>query len=616
MEEGIDMSARLFSIGDKIRNALRVGRALKLVWNASPWLALTNSLLVIIQGLLPLAALYFMKKTVDAVSAGVIAEDKSAAFSDALLWIVLTASAALLIAIFRSIAEWTAEAQSQKVTDSVSDILHAQSIAVDLGYYEDPRYHDTLHLAQQQAPYRPARIVNGLLQIGQNSIALAGIVALLFSFNWVIALVLFAAAFPGAIARLKHIRNLYAYEERQAEIDRRAWYYHWTLTDPGYAKEIRLFGLGNLFKARSAGIRKDLREGRLALAAWRMKFDLAAQTGATLAIFGTFAYICYQTILGPVTLGGLVMYYLAFQSGLSFLQGVLRGMAGIYEDNLFLTAFYQFLDIKPKIQAPERPVPVPASINRGITFEDVYFRYPGSQFDALSGIDLTIVPGQVIALVGENGSGKTTLVKLLCRLYDPDHGKIRIDGTDIRMMDPVSLRKIISVIFQDHVRYDLSARENIWAGDIVLPQDSGRISLAAALTGADRVIKRLPEGYETILGPRFERGRELSTGEWQRIALARALFRDAQVAVLDEPTSSIDPQAETALFSRLRETLKGRSVVIISHRLSAVKSADRIYVMDRGRIIEQGTHEELLGEKGQYSAMYGASSALPGRLQP
>jgi ATP-binding cassette subfamily B protein len=285
-------------------------------------------------------------------------------------------------------------------------------------------------------------------------------------------------------------------------------------------------------------------------------------------------------------------------------------MAGIYEDNLFLSAFYQFLDIKPAIKSPERPVPVPASISGGITFEDVYFRYPGSQFDALSGIDLTIVPGQVIALVGENGSGKTTLVKLLCRLYDPDHGKIRIDGTDIRMMDPVSLRKIISVIFQDHVRYDLSARENIWAGDIGMPQDSSRISMAAALTGADRVIKRLPEGYETILGPRFERGRELSTGEWQRIALARALFRDAHVAVLDEPTSSIDPQAETALFSRLRETLKGRSVVIISHRLSAVKSADRIYVMDRGRVIEQGTHDELLGKKGQYSAMYGASSAL------
>jgi|WetSurMetagenome_2_1015567.scaffolds.fasta_scaffold01781_7 ATP-binding cassette, subfamily B, bacterial len=595
-------------IKQKIKTALRLDRALRLVWNAAPGPALLNAFLVVIQGALPLAILYLMKMTVDAVSAGVGAVDAAGAFQEVLFWIALTAGAALAAAGCKAVSEWASEAQAQRLTDSISDILHAQSVAVDLGYYEDSRYYDTLHLAQQQAPYRPAAIVSDLLLIGQSVVALSGIVALLFALDPIIGLMLFAVAFPGSVVRLVYARRLYAFEEKQTESERRAWSYHWALTAPGHAKEIRLFDLGLLFRARFAGIRKALREGRLSLASRRAVFDLATQAVAVIAVFGTFAYICYRTMEGTVSVGELVMYYLAFQSGLAFLQSLLRGLTGIYEGNLFLSGLYQFMDIKPGIRAPENPHPMPAKIEKGIRFEDVSFSYPGRTDLSLANIDIAIGPGQVIALVGENGSGKTTLLKLLCRLYDPDEGRITIDGIDIRMMDPVSLRKQIGGIFQDYVRYDLSARENIWLGDISLPPQSEKVPAAAALTGADRLIGRLPGGYDTVLGPLFAGGRELSLGEWQKVALARALLRDAHIIALDEPTSFLDAQAEAELFANLDNIKKGRSVILVSHRFSAVRPADCIYVLENGRVSESGSHKELMERNGRYASLFNLQS--------
>ncbi len=597
------------TIGQTIRRALRLDRALRMVWQAAPGWTLINSSLIVIQGVLPLATLYLMKRVVDAASSGLVSLDKAAAFHEVLFWITLAGAAALCIALSRSLSDLAAEAQSQKVTDFISDILHAQSIAVDLGYYEDPRYYDTLHLAQQQAPYRPARIVNGLVQIGQNGVALAGILVLLFSFNWLVALVLFAAAFPGAIVRLVYARKLYDFESKQAATERRAWYYHWVLTDPGHAKEMRLFNLGPFFKGRFRDIRRELREGKLSLSARRSLIDLAAQVFATAAIFGTFAYICYQTIVGTVTIGGLVMYYMGFQSGLGFLQGILRGLAGLYEDSLFLTGLYQFLDLKPQIVAPPEPHIIPPKINDGLSFQKVSFTYPGSAREALKDINLVLSPGKVIALVGKNGSGKTTLIKLLCRLYDPSEGGIKLEGIDLRQMDPISWRKEISVIFQDYVHYLLTVRENISVGDIGRTPSQDEIIRAAVLSGADPLIRNLPHGYDTILGHGFQGGRELSTGEWQKVALARAFLRDARIIVLDEPTSSLDPLAEAELFSGFRRIIEGRSAILISHRFSTVKMADYIYVMDKGGIIEHGTHDELLSAGGHYAFMYRTAQA-------
>jgi ATP-binding cassette subfamily B protein len=588
----------------RLQTALRLERALRLVWQTAPRWTLVNAALVFAQGALPLAALYLMKRIVDAVTESIAAPDKPLAFQHVVLWILLAGAVAILAALTRALGEYASEAQSLQVTDAVADILHAQSIAVDLAYYEDPSYYDTLHRAQREAPYRPTRIVNGLIQIAQNGIALVGIAGLLFSFDWFLALILFCAALPGAFVRLLHSRRLYGFEQAQTEKERRAWYYHSVLTDAPHAKELRLFHLGALFQTRCRDLRQQIRDGRLALARRRVLSDSLAQTLATAALFGSLAWIAWQTMQDAITLGDLVVYYLGFQSGLNFLQAILRAFAGLYEDNLFLTNLYQFLDLVPKIAAPPHPRAVPQPMPRPITFHNIGFTYPSRDEETLHDIDLTLAPGEVIALVGENGSGKTTLVKLLCRLYDPTRGAITVDGVDLRELDPARWRREISVAFQDYAHYALTARDNIWLGDVEAPPDPARIVAASRRSGADAVIQRLPQGYDTMLGHWFAKGQELSVGEWQKIALARTFWRDARIVVLDEPTSTLDAASEYAVFEHFRQLMTGHTVILISHRFSTVRLADCIYVLGDGAIVERGSHAELLRQGGLYARLF------------
>jgi ATP-binding cassette, subfamily B, bacterial len=584
-------------------------RALRLVWTMAPRWTAINVLLVAVLGILPIAALFLTKLIVDSVTLGLASPDPATTFPHVLFYLLIAAGIALALAFARSLSDLTSSAQSMIVTDGVSDILHAQSIAVDLAYYEDPGYYDTLYRAQQEAPYRPTRIVNGLVQMGQNLISLLAVAALILAFSWMIALVLFAAAIPAALVRYYFARARFRFEQGVTETNRQSWYYHWVLTDLGHAKEVRLFDLGSLFRKRFQDLRTDIRTGRLSLAGKGAVADVISQSIAVVALFGSYAFIVYSTLTGTITIGGLVMYFLAFQLGLGYIQAILGTLAGLYEDNLFLTNFYQFLDLKPAILSPDHPVAVPEPRDQKIEFKNIRFSYAGGAKDAITGASLAINPGEIIALVGENGSGKTTLMKLLCRLYDPDEGTISVNGIDIRTFDTVAWRKQIGVIFQDYVHYFLSAGENIWIGDITRAPDSTHIAAAATFSGIDPVICRFPKGYDTILGHWFYGGQELSEGEWQKVALARAFFRDSQIVILDEPTASLDPLAEAELFRNFRNLLEGRSAVIISHRFSTVQMADRIYLMEKGRILEQGNHEELLRQNGRYAFLYRTQAA-------
>jgi len=376
------------------------------------------------------------------------------------------------------------------------------------------------------------------------------------------------------------------------------------LTGDVHAKEIRLFDLGSLFRRRFRDLRQQLRRERIEIATRRSVAELVAEVGATVAVFASYAFIAYRTVHGAITLGDLVMYYQAFQRGQSFLQQMLSGLAGLYEDNLFLSNLHEFFDLKPKVVEAPHPRPIPQPMQTGIVFDHVSFQYPTGTRKVLEDINLTIRPGEVVALVGENGSGKTTLIKLLCRLYDPTSGTITLDGIDLRQFETTALRREISIIFQDYAQYHLTARENIWFGNVALPPDQEQIETAARHAGADEVITELPQGYETILGKWFEDGEELSVGEWQKVALARAFLRDAQIIVLDEPTSGLDARAEYEVFKRFRQLAAGRTAILISHRFSTVRMADRICVLEDGRIIENGSHTELVRLGGTYAHLF------------
>jgi len=588
----------------RVRDVLHVWRALRLVWEAAPGWSLVNLGMTVAQGLVPLAQVWLMKLIVDAITRGVASPDHAAAFRTAATWIGVAAAVGLAAAFLRALAALVNEAMGQVVTDHVADVIHAQSIAVDLEYYENPRYYDVLHRAQQEAPYRPLRIINDLTTTGQALISLVAMASLLLTLHWLVGVVVVAAAVPGALVRLRFSGQLYRWQRQRTVADRLSVYLHWLLTDGARAKEVRLFDLGEVFRRWYRELRQTLRRERLAIARRRALGDVLSGAGAVAAVFGTFAYIAWQTIRGAISVGSMVMYYQAFQTSLTSLQQALGGLAGLYEDNLFLTYFHEFMALAPRLRRPPRPRPLPRPLREGVVFHGVTFRYPDSERTALVDVDLAIRPGEVCALVGHNGSGKTTLVKLLCRLYDPTAGCVTVDGVDLRELDPVELRRAVSVVFQDFSQYQFTARRNIWVGDVALPEDSPRIEAAARDAGAHDVLAGLRRGYDTPLGKLFDEGEELSIGEWQKVALARAFVRDAEVLVFDEPTSALDPAAEAKVFEHIRALARGRAVVLVSHRFSTVRLADRIHLMERGRIVESGSHEELVARGGVYAQLY------------
>jgi ATP-binding cassette subfamily B protein len=588
----------------EIERLSQVKQALLLVWQSSRRLTLASALLLVLQGIIPLGGLYLTKLIVDAVSAGITSPDKAAALRQMALYVVLAAIVMLLGALCSSLANLVRQAQSQIASDHVHDVLHTRSIQLDLEYYENSEYYDTLHRTMREAPFRPVRIVNGLVMIGQSAISLLAIAGLLFSFYWAIPLALVIATLPGTAARVRYGRKMHAWQIQTTALERRAGYFHQLLLDEVYAKELRLFNLGHLFKTRFTETRKRLREERFKINIRQSLAELLTLAGGTVVVFGSYAFIAYQTVNGLLTLGDLVMYFGAFQRGQTFLQDLLGASVGLYEDSLFLTSLNDFLSMKQKVIEIERPKPVPSPMQEGVAFNHVSFTYPNSSQRVLEDITLSIKPGEVVGLVGENGSGKTSLIKLLCRLYDPTSGVITVDGTPLGDLSILEWRRHLSVVFQDYRRYFTTMRENIWFRNLDIQPDDERIVQAARDSGIDSTISSFASGYDTMFGKWLENGEELSIGQAQKLALARTFVRDAQIMVLDEPTSAMDAKAEYEVFKRFREMTQGRTVILISHRLSNLRIADRIYLMQDGKIVETGTHEELVGNGGNYALLF------------
>ncbi|MEP6959727.1 MAG: ABC transporter ATP-binding protein, partial [Nitrospirota bacterium] len=574
------------------------------VWQSSPSLAVGSIVVRVIQGFLPLTMLYLTKLLIDAVTEGIKTPSAEASLSPITTILAGLAAVALASAMLTVVASLISRIHAQVVTDHMHALLQAKSVEVDLEYYENARYQDTLHRAQQEAPYRPTSILNSLLQFGQDVISLLAMAGILWWLHWAVIPVLMLTALPYFFVRLQQSNSLFAWGRERTPLERKAWYVNVLLTQATAAKEIRLFDLGPRLRRWFQDARSVLRRERIALERRWLFAGLAAQIVGVAGVFGVYSLVAAQTYQGLLTVGDLVMFFQAVQRASGFLDGVGWSVSTLYESNLFLTTLDEFLNIQSRLPAAKYPQTFPRPIMQGIRFDHVSFQYSHEERVAIRDFTFTIKPGEHVAFVGANGAGKTTLVKLLCRLYDPSGGRIMIDGIDLRNYPIADVRGAVSGVFQDFVKFQLSAKDNIALGVRSLDVDLSAITQAAKQAGVHETIERLPGGYESLLGKLFEGGHELSIGEWQKVALARAVLRDSQILILDEPTSAMDAKAEAELFERFHELAQGRIAILISHRLSTVKMADRIFVVDRGEIVEQGTHNALMQQQGLYATLF------------
>jgi ATP-binding cassette subfamily B protein len=577
-------------------------RAIQLVQHAAGRQAIVWMLLLLVQGLLPVATVYLTRSLVDSIAAMVGAGGGWR--NMATLLPAGAAMALVLIAgeVFQSIGAWVRTAQAERVQDHVHELIHEQAMRLDLSFYDDPGYYDQLHRARVDALSRPSALIENAGALVQSLITLAAMGGVLLTFGIWIPLLLFFSTLPALWVVLSHTIRFHRWRIQNTTAIRKTSYYDLMLTQHQSAAEMRLFGLGDYFRSLFRELRARLRREKMNL----VRSEAAAHATASLiglaSMGGALAWMGLQVLNGAIGLGGLALFYQAFYQGQRMMRSLLGSAGEIYRNIMFLENLFEFLDLKPRIGLPEKLVPYPG-LKKVLEFQNVTFCYPDTSYPALEGFNLRIPSGQITALVGENGAGKTTLIKLICRFYDPEKGCLLIDGADIRNLPIDELRQQITVLFQEPVRYHDTVFNNIAFGDIANRPDRGRIEAAARAAGADAPIGRLPATYEAILGKWFG-GAELSGGEWQRLALARAFLRNAGLIILDEPTSAMDSWAEADWLLRFRRLVAGRTALIITHRFTTALQADIIHVMDKGRIIESGSHEELLAARGHYESSW------------
>ena len=590
---------------------------LAMVWRTSPPLTAASAVLRTVHALLPVAALFVGKLIIDDVVRLVQMPDKPASFE---LWLasghlnelgtlLLIEFGLAVLADLLGRAVWMIDGLlAEQVTNASSERLMQHAATLDLEDFEDAAFQDQLERARRQTSGRMT-LMNQLFGQAQSLVTVASLAAGLVVFApWLIVLLLVALV-PAFLGEAHFNAQSYTLDFGRTPERRELDYVRQTAASVETAKEVKIFGLHGFLIDHYRRLATAFYDANRRLALRRAIWGGAFTTIGTVAYYLAYAYIAWRTLTGAFSVGDLTFLAGSFLRLRTLLEQFLQGFSSVAGQALYLDDLFSFFEMRPAILSPENPLPFPHPIRQGFVFEDVGFTYPGSERWAVRHLSFTLAAGEVVALVGENGAGKTTLVKLLTRLYDPSEGRILLDGRDLREYDLAQLRGSMGVIFQDFVRYNLSARDNIAVGRIEARADQARIAEAAGRSQADQVVERLPGRYDQMIGKRFKNGVELSGGEWQKLAIARAYMREAEVLILDELTAALDARAEYEVFRRFKELSEGRTAILISHRFSSVRMADRILVLADGKVEAQGTHDELVAQEGRYAELFELQAA-------
>ena len=583
-----------------------------LIWSCNNWLAALNILLRVIRASLPLAMLYVGKLIIDEIVRISVIASGSAVENPDMSIVTIYVLIELGLAVFSDLLGRGIALLDSLLGDLVSHeislrLMH-QSARLDLECFEDSDFYDKLERARRQASSRILLMSQVLTQL-QDSITVFFLAAALITFNAWLLLLLAITLIPAFLGET-HFNSqsyslMYGWTQERRELD----YLRFAGASDETAKEVKIFGLSDFFGSRYKKLAGEYYRANSDLSARRAAWGGLLSMVGSLGYYTAYAVIIYRTVYGELSLGDLTFLSGSFLRLRSLMEAILIRFSSIADSALYLRDLFDFLEMEPRIISIDNSLPFPVTIRKGFTFENVGFRYPQMKQWVLRDVSFTLHPGEKLALVGENGAGKTTLVKLLTRLYDPVEGRIMLDGHDLRKYNLDGLRDAVGVIFQDYVKYHLTATENIAVGLIDERNNETRIKEAARQSLADKVIENLPNGYQQMIGRWFKQGTNLSGGEWQKIAIARAYMRDAQLLILDEPTASLDARAENEVFRRFVELTFDKCAVLISHRFSTVRMADRIVVLHEGKLLEHGTHDELLAVGGRYSELFQMQAA-------
>lgn len=584
-------------------------RALKLVWNTHKGYTISLAIATILFGFIPTITVWTSKLLIDSVMTAIQEGGKQEFISRVIVLALAQFGLLLISSLLQTQRNISQQALQELTILRLQGLLMQHANRLDLSFFENPRFYDSLQQVQTEVSYRPIAIVEQIFGLVRMLTTFLSMLALIFSLGWLLTLLVLVTPIPNFISNARYGWQAYMISSWNSPDRRKMNYYFDLLTHDKYHKEIKLFGLGDFLTERWNVIAsRFFKENQRLIKRWYLAGFLWGSL-TTMVASGTYLYVALQVIVGKLTLGDLTLYTQGVGQVQSSLSGLLNGLSGMYENTLYLDHLYKFLDYAPAVQSPVNPRKLELPLKHGLEFRNVSFTYPGNSELALRDVNFHIKPTEAVALVGQNGAGKTTIVKLLTRLYDPDEGQILLDGVDIREYDLANVHRAIGVIFQDYVTYFLSAGDNIGVGRLEEMHNQEKVARSAGMSGADAVVERLPNGYETMLGHWFDGGYQLSGGEWQKVALARAFMRDAEILILDEPTASLDARTEYEIFDRMKELTLGKMAVFISHRFTTVRQADRIFVLENGTICEAGNHADLLSRDGTYAELFKLQAA-------